>query len=126
VRNKYGFSYVKTAVVKNNVSTIRSPATLGNASSYSPPVSSVPIRSLHYYPQITNVESELREQFTTIILNLLINSQLYTILYVNGCSNAAIGFHRLSNWVFRTNPGGVLGGYPETKILRVGYPASSG
>ena len=118
MRNKYGFSYVKTTVVKNNVSTIRSPATFENVSRYSP-VSSVTNSAsppLHYYPQITNVESELREQFTTIILNLLINSQLYTILYVNGCSNAAIGFHRLSNWVFRTNPGGVLGGYSETKI----------
>jgi hypothetical protein len=31
---------------------------------------------------------------------------------------------RLGIWVFRINPGGVLGGYPETKILGVGYPAS--
>jgi hypothetical protein len=30
---------------------------------------------------------------------------------------------RLANRVVRTNPGGQLGGYPETKILGVGYLA---
>lgn len=60
--NKYGSSYMKTNVVKNDLSTFRSSATFGNASSYSL-VSSVTNSAsppLHYSLQVTNVESELR------------------------------------------------------------------